>query len=184
MPAQQSGRNEADVSPQLPAGIDVRELGRLLRQRRGDQHLSIRQTAAAANVSFSTLSRVEAGAQPDLTTFLQLCAWLSVDASDFINPIPRRHGHPIEEAARHLMTDPNLSVEAADRIVLVLREMYRALSAKENQAHQRATLTLHLRAASIMRPGVPERLASVLRDMRAALDTNVTKTRSRTKSAT
>jgi hypothetical protein len=82
------------------------------------------------------------------------------------------------------MTDPNLSVEAADRIVLVLREMYRALSAKENQAQQRATLTLHLRAASIMRPGVPERLASVLRDMRAALDAKVPEARPRMKTAT
>ncbi len=184
MPGQPSGRNRADVPPQLPAGIEVRELGRLLRLRRGEQHLSIRQAAAAANVSFSTLSRVEAGAQPDLTTFLQLCAWLSVDASDFLNPTPRRHADPIEEAARHLMTDPNLSVEAADRIVLVLREMYRALSAKENQSQQRTTVTLHLRAASIMRPGVPERLASVLRDMRAALDAKVPETRSSMKTAT
>jgi len=59
--------------------LDVLELGRLVRQKRADEQLSLRQAAALARVSFSTLSRVEDGAQPDLSTFTSLCAWLGVN---------------------------------------------------------------------------------------------------------
>jgi transcriptional regulator with XRE-family HTH domain len=155
--------------PPPPAGIEVGELGQLIRKRRAEENLSVRQAASAANVSFSTLSRVEAGAQPDLTTFLQLCGWLGVDPSRFLRPSPRRHGSALDEVTRHLATDPNLSPEAADRIVTVVQEMYRAFASSTHTHSEQVPLTLHLRAASIMRPGVPERLASVLEDMRSAL---------------
>lgn len=155
--------------PVLPAGIEASELGRLLRQARLEQGLSLRQAAEAADVSFSTLSRVEAGAHPDLTSFLKLTAWLGVGPESFLRPTPTKQGErSIEVVAHHLMTDPRLSPEAAQQIVTVVREMYRALAAKRQQTVA-PPLTLHLRAASIMRPGVPERLASILKEMDSAL---------------
>ena len=158
-----------DQRPLLPAGIEASELGRLLRQARLDQDLSLRQAAEAAGVSFSTLSRVEAGAHPDLTSFLKLTAWLGVSPEAFLRPTPTKQEEgSLGIVAHHLMTDPSLSPEAAQQIVTVVREMYRALAANRRQALA-PPLTLHLRAASIMRPGVPERLASILKDMDAAL---------------
>lgn len=155
--------------PLLPAGIEASELGRLLRQARLDQGLSLRQAAEAAGVSFSTLSRVEAGAHPDLTSFLKLTAWLGVSPELFLRPTAtKQEVGSLEVVAHHLMTDPGLSPEAAQQIVTVVREMYRALAANRQQALA-PPLTLHLRAASIMRPGVPERLASILKQMDAAL---------------
>lgn len=162
-------RSEPSEVP--PADLDVSELGRLVRQKRKDEQLSLRQAAALARVSFSTLSRVEDGAQPDLSTFMSLCAWLGVEPARFFAPSSRRAQSAVDQAIEHLVTDPALTPEAADRIASVVRDLYRAL-AHPTAALPAAPLALHLRAASVMRPGVPERLASLLTDMREALEQN------------
>ena len=141
--------------------LDIAELGRLLRERRGT--LSLRQAAAEAGVSYSTLSRVEAGAQPDLASFTLLCAWLGVAPSRFFTPVIEREASPLDEAITHLRTDPRLSADAAERISSVLREMYRALA--RESAPPRPVVACHLRAAGALRPGVPQRLSALLTDM-------------------
>lgn len=146
--------------------LDLTDFGRMLRQRRGG--LSIRQAAADAGVSFSTLSRVEAGAHPDLATFTRLCAWLRVSPARFFNPVTERERTPLEQAVTHLRADPRLSSEAWSQITSVLTGLYDAL-AKDVPASQTPLVACHLRAASVMRPGVPQRLASVLCDMQQEL---------------
>ena len=152
-----------------PPDVDISELGRLVREKRAKDELSIRQAAELARVSFSTLSRVEAGSQPDLATFTCLCAWLGVTPARFFAPTTLRMLAPLDQAIEHLITDPALSPEAADQIASVVRAMYQALAAGMPDPTA-APMTLHLRAAAIMRPGVPERLASLLEDMRQALE--------------
>lgn len=159
-------RAEGSESPS--PDLDISELGRLVRQKRAGEDLSIRQAAARARISFSTLSRVEAGAQPDLATFTSLCAWLGVEPARFFSQISRRTQTPLDQAIEHLVTDPALTSDAAQRIVAVLRDLHGAL-AQEIRAPQPAPLALHLRGAAVMRPGVPERLASLLTDMHEAL---------------
>jgi transcriptional regulator with XRE-family HTH domain len=158
----------SDASEAPPPELDISELGRLIRNKRARDELSIRQAAAQARVSFSTLSRVEAGAQPDLATFTSLSAWLGVDPSQFFPPITRRTQTPLDEAIGHLITDPALSPEAAEQIASMVRTMYQALA--QTPKPPVAPLAVHLRAASVMRPGVPDRLASLLRDMQEALE--------------
>jgi transcriptional regulator with XRE-family HTH domain len=170
MPTPKHPSSHSEAPPRPPAGIEVGELGRLIAEKREEAKLSIREAAAEANVSFSTLSRVEAGAQPDLTTFLNLCAWLGVDPATFLRPSQVRQADALEAVTQHLVTDPSLSREAAERIVTVVQEMYRAFASSAARAPERSPLTLHLRAASIMRPGVPDRLAGILEDMRSALE--------------
>jgi hypothetical protein len=65
--------------------------------------------------------------------------------------------------------DPALTPEAADRLASVVRDLYHAL-VQQGPARSSAPLAVHLRAASVMRAGVPDRLASLLKDMRAALE--------------
>jgi transcriptional regulator with XRE-family HTH domain len=144
--------------------LDISHLGRILRERRGS--LSIRRAAAEAGVSFSTLSRVEAGAQPDLATFSRLCGWLGVAPGRFFSPLAERELSPLEQAIAHLQTDPRLTEEAAARISSVLRSLYDALAASATPG---PTVVRHLRAASVMRPGVAPRLAAMLRDMHEEL---------------
>ena len=162
------GRSESDGAQ--PGGheverLDLRQLGDRLRDRRGP--LSIRRAAADAGVSFSTFSRVEGGAHPDMASFIKLCAWLGDPPSRFFSPVAARESQPVEAAVRHLLADPRLSKEAAAKIGGVLRDMYDALA--KSAAPPTASVACHLRATSVMRPGVPERLASLLTDMHAAL---------------
>lgn len=136
----------------------------MLRERRGK--LSLRQAAAEAGVSFSTFTRVEAGAQPDLTSFTLLCAWLGVSPGEFFVPLAEREVAPIDEAIAHLASDPRLEPDAASKIADVLRSMYAVLAKAPTQ---RQVVACHLRAASMLRPGVPQRLNSILGEMHEAL---------------
>lgn len=148
--------------------LDIAQLGQLLRGRRGQ--LSIRQAAADADVSFSTFSRVEGGAHPDLATFTRLCAWLGVAPSKFFTPIVEREMSPLEEAITHLRADPRLTPENAGRISSMLTDIYAALA---RDVAPLPVVACHLRASSVLRPGVPERLASALRDMHDELERQV-----------
>jgi|SRR6266536_3762224 len=165
-------RSDSDVEAgELLSGADqpttmaVEELGQLVKAHRG--HQSIRQAAAEAGVSFSTLSRVEAGAQPDLATFLRLCAWLGVPPERFFRAGAQRPASTVDDVTSYLFADPRLSPDAAERIAAVVRDLYAALA---HAVDEPAPLAMHLRAAPVMRAGVPERLAELLHDLRAALE--------------
>ncbi|MFJ4099836.1 helix-turn-helix domain-containing protein [Amycolatopsis japonica] len=148
--------------------VDLARLGEMLRERRGK--LSLRQAAAEAGVSFSTFTRVEAGAQPDLTSFTLLCAWLGVSPGQFFTPVTERQVAPIDEAIAHLTADPRLAPDAASKIVDVLRNMYDVLAEAPAQPQ---VVACHLRAASMLRPGVPPRLNSLLGEMHDKLAARV-----------
>lgn len=155
-------------SPQEPERLDVSQLAVMLRERRGK--LSLRQAAQESGVSFSTFSRVEAGSQPDLTSFTLLCGWLGVPPTYFFPPNAPREIEPIEEAIAHLSSDPRLEPAAAQKIADVLRGMYSALASERVET---PLLACHLRAASVLRPGVPERLNSMLTRMHSSLEEKV-----------
>ena len=137
--------------------IDLAQLGALLRERRGT--LSLRRAAAEAGVSFSTFTRVEAGAQPDLTSFTLLCGWLGVSPAQFFMRVAERQVAPIDEVIAHLSADPRLEADAASKIASVLRNMYDVLAKAPTQ---RPVVACHLRAAAALSPGVPHRLHSIL----------------------
>jgi len=64
------------------ARLTLEQLGPLLQKKRGNRGL--RQVAAEINISAATLSRVEAGKQPDLDSFTKICAWLGVDPGEIL----------------------------------------------------------------------------------------------------
>lgn len=146
--------------------LEVAELGRLVRERREDNHQSVRQAALEVGISFATLSRVEDGGQPDLVTFMKLCAWLGRPPSTFFRSVAERPTDHLESALSHLVTDPRLTPEATDRISSVMRDMYAVLAQTPAPV---AVMDVHLRATPVMRPGVPQRLVGLLTDMRQAL---------------
>lgn len=118
-------------------------------------------------MSFMTLSRVESGSQPDLSTFLKMCSWLRMKPEQFFLSGARRTSSTPEEVAAHLATDPRLEPRAAERIASVVRDMYDALA--KSVVPTTPPVACHLRAASVLRPGVADRLGSVLNDMRDQL---------------
>lgn len=167
MPDRDSVTGTSDTSSHVER-VDLAQLGSMLRERRGK--LSLRQAAAEAGVSFSTFTRIEAGAQPDLTSFTLLCAWLGVSPGQFFTAVAERQVAPIDEAIAHLSSDPRLGPDAASKIADVLRNMYDVLA---NAPAQRQVVACHLRAASALRPGVPHRLNTVLGQMHETLAARV-----------
>lgn len=142
--------------------IDITALGSLLRSRRLEASLSVRQAAEDAGVSFSTVTRVESGSQPDLATFLKLCAWLRVRPEQFFQTGGRRERSTVDAVVQHLYADPALGPAAAERIGSVVRDLYAALA---SHSVPQDAIACHLRAAPVMRAGVPEKLNLLLRDL-------------------
>ncbi|MHB1008435.1 MAG: helix-turn-helix domain-containing protein [Propionibacteriaceae bacterium] len=166
-----SGRS--DGSSDLPLELerfDLEKFGAALRAHRDSRRLSLRRAAEAANVSFSTLARVEAGSQPDLASFTALCAWMGAPPSQFFVPVAERARESIDDIVGHLRQDPNLSAEASASIGILLREMYAKLAIRVEPGR---LVACHLRAASVLRPGVPDRLSSLLVDMHRSLEAKV-----------
>jgi transcriptional regulator with XRE-family HTH domain len=149
--------------------LDAVQLGTLVRTHRGQR--SLRQAAAEAGVSISTMSRVEAGSLPDLASFTALCAWVGVSPSHFFTPIAERQDTPVEVAIAHLSADPRLTPEHASSIASVIRQMYDVLAATTQPAQ--SLVACHLRAASMLRPGVPDRLGAILVDLHRSLEERV-----------
>lgn len=164
----QSGPGSSDVASEEPdvSQLNVGALAEALRERRSSAGLSVRRAAEAADVSFMTLSRVEAGGQPDLATFLRLCGWLRVRPEAYFMTGAIRDTPTPDVVATHLLADPRLEPEAASRIASVVRDMYTALA---SQPQVPATVACHLRAAATLRPGVPERLGQLLGAMQDRL---------------
>jgi hypothetical protein len=92
---------------------------------------------------------------------------MRIPPTHFFPPSAPREIEPIEEAIAHLSSDPRLEPEAAQKIADVLRGMYSALARERVEA---PVVACHLRAASVMRPGVPERLNSLLTKMHSSLE--------------
>jgi transcriptional regulator with XRE-family HTH domain len=149
--------------------LDLARLAEMIREHRGG--LSLRNAASEAGVSFSTLTRVEAGFhQPDMTSFVRLCAWMGVSPNEFFSPIAVREEQPIDAAIAHLAADPRLGRGAADKIADMLRSMYDALATAPTD---RPVVACHLRAAGVLRPGVPQRLNAMLVEMHDKLEAKV-----------
>lgn len=162
-----SSGDHVPVDREAERQLDVAALAKLIRDRRTSSNMSLRQAAADAQVSFMTLARIESGSQPDLATFLRLCAWLRTPPEEFFLSGPHRQTSTVEAVTKHLVTDPSLDRDAAERIAAVVRDMYSALA---RQPSTPAAVACHLRAASTLRPGVSERLAKLLEDMHSRLD--------------
>lgn len=144
--------------------LNVAALAQQLRDRR--EGMSVRRAADEADVSFMTFARVEGGSQPDLATFLKLCAWLRLPPETFFVRGVRRDTDTLEAVTMHLIADPALDKAAANKIASMVRDMYSALARQE--ATPKA-VSCHLRAKSVLRPGVADRLGSVLEDMHTRL---------------
>lgn len=140
--------------------LDPAELGVRVREKRLDEGLSLRRAADEVQISFTTLSRVEAGHVPDLTTYRKLVRWLGI-AEPAAAP---EQGSTVQVIAGHLQRDLALSDEDAERISRVVGELYQAL------ARRREPARVHLRAASTMRPEVARMLGALINDMSERLE--------------
>jgi len=102
---------------------------------------------------------------PDLATFRRLVEWLGLSPDRFFTPTERTGNTP-DAIAEHLRTDPALSVEAADKIAGIVRDLYESLAVRERR------LAIHLRAAKTFVPAAMNLLADILDDIQMELDSS------------
>lgn len=100
--------------------ITLQNLGSIVRERRGTRGL--REVAREIGTSPATLSRVEGGKLPDLTTFGKLCRWLDMDPSELLG-IPKPEATPQAEpvvAVAHLRAKREISPDTARALANVI----------------------------------------------------------------
>lgn len=152
-----------DAMPDGP--LDISELGKFVKERRTTDGVALREAAAAAGVSFNTLSRVERGHVPDMATFRRIADWLGVEAARFFeDPEHVRFEATPDVVAQHLRLDPALSDEAAEKIAGLVRTMYSSLATPSLE------FAVHLRAAQTFRPAAADLLADLLQEMQSKLN--------------
>jgi transcriptional regulator with XRE-family HTH domain len=141
---------------------DVADLGAVLKARRREKHLSLRDLHEITGVSVNTLSRVERGHVPDLRNFRRIVDWLDEPAERFLEPAATSSTPAV--IARHLRADHRLSDEAATQLAAMVEDMYRKL------VGQRPALSLHLRSAKTFTPAAGKLLAEILSEMQSNLE--------------
>lgn len=112
------------------ARLTLEQLGPLIKERRGNKGL--RQVAAEMDISAATLSRVEAGKQPDLESFRKICAWLNVDPGEILgfkgsNSTPSNE--PVQVLA-HFKAGKTMSSKTAKHLGDLILAIHQAASAR------------------------------------------------------
>ncbi|SFB99805.1 helix-turn-helix domain-containing protein [Spirosoma endophyticum] len=114
--------------------LDADRLATLLRAKRAGRGL--RDIAdEIGEVSPSTLSRVENGKAPDLTTFLLICDWLQVAPDELLRKEEDTTGkeiNPLEEVALLLRSNKNLDAATAKTLATVIKAAYQSLTGNPN----------------------------------------------------
>lgn len=120
----------------MAEGIDVEKLGRLVRYKRKNEELSLRQLADITELKIPTLSRIERGASRDLesATLLALAKWLGKDWSELREQKPKpivRGRKTIDQTPDivdvYLRADKNLNRDTAQALSLLFRTAYENL---------------------------------------------------------
>ena len=106
------------------ASIDIEKFARLVKNKRGRKNL--REIAKEiGEVSISTISRIEQGKIPDLSTYMKICEWLEVSPEEFsINISDKEKSHK-DEIFFHLRADRSLSPDVADAITKMIELAYK-----------------------------------------------------------
>lgn len=145
------------------AAIDIAELASLLRQRRKKDGLSLRELSAQTGVPFATLSRVESGRIPDLTTFRSIVGWLGIPPERFF-PTPRIQSETTPEViAQLLRADTTLSEQAREQLTSTIRQMYTVLAANTQPVR------MQLRSHGLFTPEASNLLSDLLQQMQQRL---------------
>lgn len=139
----------------------ISNLGAILKTRRREKRLSLRDLADQTGVSLNTLSRVERGHVPDLKNFQRIIDWLEVPAETFLETSDERSTP--RAIARHLLADRHLSPEAATQIAALVKDMYDEL------AGERPAVAVHLRSARTFSPAAGALLSDILADMQSSI---------------
>lgn len=105
------------------ASIDIEKFAQLVKNKRGRSNL--RDIAnEIGEVSISTLSRIEQGKIPDLSTYMKICEWLEVSPDEFAPNIQDKEKSHKEEIYFHLRADQSLSQDVSVALTKMIELAY------------------------------------------------------------
>jgi transcriptional regulator with XRE-family HTH domain len=112
------------------ADVDVDLLRDLIRSRRKDESLSLREAADQIGVSAPTLQRVESGQIPNTTSLIRITNWLKLSLDDILRKNKERQPGTgtLAQIEVHLRADPQLDSQAAEAIAEAVQKLYAAYS--------------------------------------------------------
>lgn len=105
------------------AAIDIDKLSRLLREQRGGRNLSD-IAEEIGEVSISTLSRIEKGKIPDLSTFIKICSWLKLSPNDFAPEFEKEKLDHQSKILYHLRADNTLTNDVSESLLKMIQLAY------------------------------------------------------------
>ena len=128
--------------------IKIRDIGRLVRERRKANKLTLEEVAERTGVSAATLSRLERQNRkidtptmtPDTRTIAAVASWLGVPVEGFsgVNEQILQKSIPdIVEA--HLRADRNLDPQAAERLGTMFRLAYEQFAKSNSESDSTPT---------------------------------------------
>ena len=105
------------------ASIDIEKFAQLVRNKRSKRNL--RDIAdEIGDVSISTLSRIEQGKIPDLSTYMRICEWLEVTPDEFALNVTSEVKSHKEEIYFHLRADQSLTSDVVDALTKMIELAY------------------------------------------------------------
>jgi len=117
------------------ARLTLEQLGPLIQKKRGNRGL--REVAAEMKISAATLSRVEAGKQPDLGSFTKICLWLGVDPGEVLGfkpstsqAVASQDDHVVMLA--HFKAGKTMSPKTAQHLGALILAIHQAANVKDN----------------------------------------------------
>lgn len=123
----------------MPTNSPQSRIALLIKAKRREANLGVREAAAECGVSAATLSRLERGINPqlpDASTLTKLARWLETNVNELLtdkepeseNSLPQ-HTTP-EFVEVHLRADKNLTPETADALSKMFRQLYENVAKK------------------------------------------------------
>ena len=116
-----------------------RRIALLIKAKRREADLGVREAATACGISAATLSRLERGINPqlpDASTLTKLAKWLGTNVNDLLvqnetdsEVSPPQHTTP-EFVEVHLRADKNLTPDTADALSKMFRHLYENVAKK------------------------------------------------------
>lgn len=128
----------------MPSSPPQARIARLIKAKRRETGLGLREAAKVAKISPATMSRLERGQSASLSdvgTLTKLSSWLGLTVSDLINePAPDKTNTPPkvttpEFVEVHLRADKNLTTEAAEALATMFKTIYNQVAKQHPAKH-------------------------------------------------
>lgn len=106
----------------------MEEISIKLKAKRGNR--GVREVAKEIKISHMTLTRVEQGKQPDLSTFIKICKWLEIDADTILGlkskPSKSAKAAPMSQAQAHFRAEKTMDADTAQHLAKLIIAVQRA----------------------------------------------------------